>query len=239
VKFTIWEFDLERFGRKNLFCGMCLLPVMRDRLDIILSKTAHRNGMQSKPWRGLWHLVGGSFFPVLALFIPKGMLLVILGTVTAIFVTWEIVRFAFPSVNRWMMSHFGVILKEEEGFRLTGSTYLLLSSLAVFVLFDKYVAIASLLFLSIGDLMATVIGGKYGRRIVFNKSLEGSLACLASCLLIGMAVTKVSPVMVLPVAVVGAASATIVELLPIPVDDNLTIPLFSAGIMTLAALYFV
>lgn len=212
---------------------------MMNRASALLLRIDNRDSTQGKPWRRLWHLGGGSFFPILALFIPKGMLLVILGTVTAIFITWEIVRFAFPSVNQWMMSHFGVILKEEEGFRLTGSTYLLLSSLAVFLLFDKYVAIASLLFLSIGDLMATVVGGKFGKRIVLKKSLEGSLACLASCLLIGMAMTRVSPVMVLPVAVVGAASATIVELLPIPIDDNLTIPLFSAGIMTLAMLYFV
>ena len=210
-----------------------------DRKDIILSKTACGDGMQSKLWRRLWHLVGGSFFPILALFIPKGILLIILGTMTGLFVAWEIVRFASPSVNRWMMLHLGVILKKEEGFRLTGSTYLLVSSLAVFLLFEKYIAITSLLFLSIGDLMAAVIGEKFGKRIVFNKSLEGSLACLASCLLIGLVMTRVSPAIVLPVAIVGAVSATTVELLPIPIDDNLTIPLFSAGIMTLAAFYFV
>ena len=215
------------------------MPMIGDRKDIILSKTACGDGMQSKLWRRLWHLVGGSFFPILALFIPKGILLIILGTMTGLFVAWEIVRFASPSVNRWMMLHLGVILKKEEGFRLTGSTYLLVSSLAVFLLFEKYIAITSLLFLSIGDLMAAVIGEKFGKRIVFNKSLEGSLACLASCLLIGLVMTRVSPAIVLPVAIVGAVSATTVELLPIPIDDNLTIPLFSAGIMTLAAFYFV
>jgi len=194
--------------------------------------------MQIKPWRQLWHLLGGSFFPILAIFIPMDTLLITLGAITAIFITWETVRFISPSVNQWMVSHLGIILKKEEGFRLTGTTYLLLASLIVFLLFDKYVAIASLFFLSIGDLMATVIGQKFGKRRAFNKSLEGSLACLASCLLIGMTMTIVGPVMVLPVAIVGAATATIVEFLPIPIDDNLTIPSFSAGIMTLAAHYF-
>jgi len=194
--------------------------------------------MQSKPWRRLWHLIGGSFFPILALFIPRGTLLITLGAMTAIFVAWEIVRFNAPKVNRWAVSHLSVILKEEERFRLTGTTYLLLSSLAVFLLFGKYVAITSLLFLSIGDLMASVIGEKYGRRIVFNKSLEGSLACLASCLLIGILMTRIGTTITLPVAIVGAVTATIVELLPIPIDDNLTIPLLGAGAMTLATLYF-
>ena len=198
-------------------------------------ETKERRNIQSKLWRRLWHLLGGSFFPILALFILRETLLITLGAITAIFVAWEIVRFASPRVNLWMVSHLRVILKEEERFRLTGTTYLLLASLAVFLLFDKYVAIASLLFLSIGDLMASVIGERFGKRILFDKSSEGSLACLASCLLIGIVMSRLTPAMALPVAIVGAVSATIVELLPIPVDDNLTIPLVSGGLMTLAA----
>ena len=193
--------------------------------------------MQSKPWRRLWHLVGGSFFPVLALFIPTSALLISLGAVTTLFVAWEITRLTFSNINQWMVTHLGVMLKREERFRLTGSTYLLLSSFAVFVLFDRYVAITSVLFLSIGDFMATVIGEKFGRRRIFGKSLEGSLACLVSCLLIGLVMSRISPVLVLPVAIAGAIPATLVELLPIPIDDNLTIPLFSAGITTLTAFY--
>jgi dolichol kinase len=107
--------------------------------------------MQSKLFRGLWHLLGGSFFPVLALFIPKAVLLITLSILTAIIVAWEITRFASPTINRWTVSHLGLRLKREEGIRLTGTTYLLISTLAVFLLFDKYVAITSLLFLSIGD----------------------------------------------------------------------------------------
>lgn len=192
--------------------------------------------MQSKLWRRLWHLVGGSFFPILALFIPKGALLITLGAMTGIFVVWEIARLNIPRVNKWMVSHLGVILKKEEGFRPTGTTYLLLASLAVFLLFEKYVAITSLLFLSIGDLVATVIGEEYGRPALFSKSLEGSLACLVSCLLIGMLMVGISPTMGLPVAVIGAVTAAIVELLPIPIDDNFTIPLFSGTMMTLTAI---
>ena len=50
--------------------------------------------------------------------------------------------------------------------------------------------------------------------------------------------TRVRLAMVLSVIMVGAVSATIVELLPILINDNLTIPLFTAGILTLAALCF-
>ena len=215
-----------------------LVPMMKSEANSSFCRVIEKSNMKIKPWRRLWHLLGGSFFPVMAFFVPKEALLITLGAMTGVFVAWEIARFVSPEVNRWMVSHIGVILKKGTGFRLTGTTYLLLSSLAVFLLFEKYVVITSLLFLSIGDLMAAVIGEKYGRRLVFNKSLEGSFACLASCLLIGMLMSRISPSMALEVAMVGAVSATIIELLPIPIDDNLTIPLLSAGIMTLAMLYF-
>jgi glycerol-3-phosphate acyltransferase PlsY len=187
-------------------------------------------------WRRLWHLIGGSTFPVLALFIARDILLIFLGAVTALFVAWEIVRFISPSVNRWMASRLRLILKRKERFQLTGSTYLLFASLVVFFFFEKYVAVTSLLFLSIGDFMAATIGQKYGRHRLFKKSLEGSLACLVSCFLIGVVMTQTDSGMALPVALAGAFSATVVELLPIPVDDNFTVPLFSAGVMALTAL---
>ena len=136
----------------------CLPPMMVNRKDTVLYQPARKDSMQGKPWRGLWHLVGGSFFPVLAFFIPRGVLLITLGVMTAIFVAWEIVRFASPAVNRWMVSHLSVILKEEEQFRPTRTTYLLFSSLAVFLLFEKYVAITSRLFICIGARVASVIG---------------------------------------------------------------------------------
>jgi len=189
--------------------------------------------MKTKPWRRLWHLLGGSFFPVLAFFVPKEPLLIILGAMTGVFVVWEIARLNNAKVNKWMTSHLGIILKEEEQFRAIGTTYFLIASLAVFLFFDKYVAITSLLFVSIGDLMATIIGEQYGKPVLSSKSLEGSLACLVSCLLIGMLMSRISPAITLPTALAGAVSATVVELLPIPVDDNLTVPLISGGVMSL------
>ena len=215
-------------------CRWYLVPMMKSEANSSFRRAIEKSNMKTKPWRRLWHLLGGSFFPVLAFFVPKEALLITLGAVTGVFVVWEIARLNNARVNRWMASNLRVILKDEEQHRPTGTTYLLLSSFAVFLLFDKYVAITSLLFVSIGDLMATVIGEEYGRQVLFNnKTLEGSLACLASCLLVGMLLPRIRPSMALGAAMVGAVSATIVELLPIPIDDNLTVPLISGGIMTL------
>jgi len=76
-----------------------------------------------------------------------------------------------------------MILKVEERVRPTGTSYLLLASVVVFLLFEKHVAMMSLLFLSLGDLAATVVGDWFGKWRAFGKSLEGSVTCLAVCLL--------------------------------------------------------
>ena len=59
-----------------------------------------------------WWLV----FPILALFIPKGVLLITLRVMAAIFIVWRIVRFSSLKLNRWMVSHIRVMLKTEERF---------------------------------------------------------------------------------------------------------------------------
>ncbi|OGO31217.1 MAG: hypothetical protein A2Z29_09255 [Chloroflexi bacterium RBG_16_56_11] len=188
------------------------------------------------PWRRLWHVAGGSAFPVLAFFVSRNILLIVLGAAIIVVIGWEIVRLASPGVNQWIAARLRLLLKKKERFQLTGTTYLLLASLATFFFFEKYVAITSLLFLSLGDFMAAAIGVRFGKHKLLAKSLEGSLACLASCLIIGTIMTVTGTGISLPVAFSGAFTATIVELLPIPPDDNLTIPLFSALVMTLTAM---
>jgi dolichol kinase len=58
--------------------------------------------------------------------------------------------------------------------------------------------------------------------------VEGSLACLAGTL----AVAAVTPELTWPIAVTGAVVATIVEGLPLKVDDNVSVPLVSGLVMT-------
>jgi dolichol kinase len=65
-----------------------------------------------------------------------------------------------------------------------------------------------------------------------GKSLEGSSACLVACLAVGVIFSVVTHVS-LWVVVAGALSATVVESLFLLVNDNLSIPLVAAGVMTL------
>jgi glycerol-3-phosphate acyltransferase PlsY len=97
------------------------------------------------------------------------------------------------------------------------------------------VFIAAISFLILGDTVAAFVGLSVGRIRVFRKTVEGTLAGLLVC--IGVAwVVSLLPGLDLPlgIGILGAVSASIVEALPIEVNDNVVIPLLSGTVMMVA-----
>lgn len=136
----------------------------------------------------------------------------------------EVFRLNHMPTRNLFRHFFGELLRNHEEVSLLGSTYLLIACLLSIHLFPKPIAVLALSFLIVGDTMAAIVGKWLGRVRIFDKTLEGSLACLATC----YALTLFVPEVPFHVAVVGAVTATVFELLPIPLDDNFRIPL-SAG----------
>ncbi len=189
--------------------------------------------MAGKAGRRLWHLIGGSLFPILAFFVSEQTLLIALSAVTFAFLIMESIRLLSPRANELFSRYFHGMLKEEERRRPTGSSYLLVASLLAFLLFDRDVAITCLFFLAVGDPMAATFGEQLGSRRAFGWGWRGGLACFLSCLAVGLVLTQVGLNLSPFVIVVGSAAAALITLLPWPIDDNLIIPLFSGGVMTL------
>jgi dolichol kinase len=122
---------------------------------------------------------------------------------------------------------YGRVLREREEHALMGSTYFLLSSMLIILLFPKVIAIVSLLILIVSDTCAALVGKSIGRMRVFGKTAEGSLAFFISALLIVWSFSFLNR----PAGVLAAAGSTLVELLPIHIDDNFTIPLTAGAIL--------
>jgi len=122
---------------------------------------------------------------------------------------------------------FGKVLREEEKPTLMGSTYFLFSTLLTILLFPKSIAIASLLILILSDTCAALVGKGIGNISIFGKTLEGSIAFFFSSLLIVWLYPNLNRFW----GSIGALGATLIEILPIKVDDNLTIPLVAGAIM--------
>ncbi len=111
----------------------------------------------------------------------------------------------------------------------TGATYILLSVCLTVALFPKPIAIAAMAFIIVGDVLAAVVGRSVGRHRFNGKSLEGSLACLCGTLIVALFLPDLS----WSIRLLGAVVATVVEALPLGVDDNISVPILSGLSMTL------
>jgi dolichol kinase len=185
--------------------------------------------------RKIIHLIG-LLIPICYYFFreeDKIIAVIILFALTTICFSLELLRLTNKKVQRLFLTRFSSLLRTHEKQKITGTGYYLLSSLLSVLFFEKELAIACLSFLVLGDMFAAIIGTRFGRtKILANKSLEGSLACFAVCLVIGLFIAWLFPEHLTPqIIAIGALTTTIVELLPIGIDDNLTIPLISGLVM--------
>ena len=162
----------------------------------------------------------------------RGQFRVLFLTLTASAIALDVLRIHERRVRTFFRLFFGEMIREHERMSLLGSTYLLLAALLSIELFPQPVAATAIGFTVIGDAFGALVGRAWGRHKVFNKSLEGGLGCLAACLAWAAFVVSVGGVSA-PVAIAGAVVATVVEMLPIPLDDNLGITLAAGYTMRL------
>jgi glycerol-3-phosphate acyltransferase PlsY len=185
--------------------------------------------------RGAFHAFLGLAFAAALLLLPRLLVLAALATATVGLLIFEAARLRVPSLRRWFSAWFAPLLRKEEEDKLTGSSYFLIGCLLTAVTFPKDITCLAILFLSFGDPTATVVGIWKGRKKLWGRSVEGDIACLIVCILIGTLVAIILENPTLIVAIVGAIFATLFQALPLRLNDNLTIPLGSATAMMLAS----
>jgi len=166
------------------------------------------------------------------IFPNKSDFLKILFGLTCLFLFIDVIRNKFPFIKIFFIKIFGKMLRNHEiKGKFTGATWVMIASLLTISLFPKNIAILSLIFMSLGDTFAALVGRKFGKVAFFNKTFEGFLGGLLPCIIIAFYFNSLP----LYVSIVGAFSAMIIEVVPIPIDDNLSIPVFSASAMTISS----
>jgi dolichol kinase len=145
-------------------------------------------------------------------------------------VVLDVFRIHEQRVKRFFANFFGELIREHEEFSLMGSTYLLIAALLAVEIFPRPVAAAAIGFTVIGDAFAAMVGKAWGRTPFFRKTVEGAAGGLAACLAWAALLAQLGH---LPwgVAIAGALTASLVELLPIPLDDNLGMTLIAGYVM--------
>ena len=183
--------------------------------------------------RRLFHLVNGvSTATAYALFFTHEQVIHIFGSIACIVYVLDRIRIAYPeTVARrapWMNRLF---VRAEEQVRESAMIPYAIAVLLTILTVPKRAALIAIYTLAIADPLAAVVGIRYGRRrIAQNRSLEGSLAFFTATLAIALLVlgngSEGSRLAIAGAAITIGAAAAGCELLPLRIDDNLTIPLF-------------
>jgi len=171
--------------------------------------------------------------PAMAWLLPRGSAIAILALGTAMALTVEWARAGSRLARYLFLTRTRRLLRGREARGLSGATFMAIGYLAVLVLYPLPVAVVAMLYLGLGDASAALIGKRIGRHATpWGKSWEGTAAGFSVNLAVGLAMIGIPP----GAALAGAIAASAAELLPVPPDDNLTVPVIGGGVLWIVTL---
>lgn len=192
------------------------------------------------PWhdelkRKTIHVIGGLLIVggYLGLEMYWGHRLALMGLVLALVL---LLAGEYARLELKLMPFLREVLRPEEERRPTGAVPLLVASIIAFAVFDREIAIAAVLMVTLGDAAAN------WARARFNKNVKGRPLQLTQADIIEFAVNLLVAFLVLQdwnIALPMALVATAVEAFSFKLDDNLTVPIASGfiGQLTIWLLY--
>lgn len=164
----------------------------------------------------------------------------ILGFCACVVYILEQIRINYPELAGNVKVINKYLFRAEEQLKESAGVPYVMGVLLTLISFPKVVALVAIYTLAIADPLSAIIGIRFGKtKVVENKSLEGSLAFFGSCFFITFLVffwwTSFLQIMlgtIILLSFLVAFICSLFEMIPLRIDDNLTIPLFTAG-MTL------
>ncbi len=172
------------------------------------------------------HAAAGGGAAAVAWIAPPSVARAVLLFAVLIALATELLRLRVPAVRRRFDSTLGRMLRPGERRSLTGATTLAIGAALAVLLFPGRVAAIGILYAAFGDAATALVGRRFGRHTYRpGRTVEGTAAFFAVCLLIGLAVPGAGVL----AATAAAAAVTFVEAAPLPVNDNLLIPVAGAA----------
>lgn len=179
--------------------------------------------------RKLVHL-GSAIIPIsYYYFFNREISLLILFCISIFFIFIEMLRINNVFINKIFLKIFGLMIRKSEKNTFTGATISLISCFFLILIFEKKIAVFSMLILCISDGFAAIIGKRWGKNKIFNKSFEGSLAFFLISSIIGLLFLEINILGLLIVSII----LTFSELIPSPINDNIIVPFSAASTISL------
>lgn len=192
--------------------------------------------------------VGRKALHLLALVVPVGM--AYFGTTTALLVLIpastvavgaDVLRAYSKRFARIIRAVFGPLMRREElppvgtGVVINGATSVLIGATLLTLLFPIDIAAGVFAMTMIADAAAALVGRRFGRHRwpASTHTVEGT----AGFLLAGFAVVGALPSLPLAAGAMGVVAAAVVEAAPLPLNDNIRVPLTAALVVTLGQIW--
>lgn len=161
----------------------------------------------------------------------------VLIPLTIFSITLDLSRYYFPSLGKVFYKFFGFMLREHEKNNkkktLNGASYVFISASLVILFFPKLFVLTGFSILIVSDILAALIGRKFGKHKFLFKSFEGTLAFFISASIVVFFTPKIEylPIEYL-IGIIAAFIGAIAENVSYGwADDNFTIPISIGGAM--------
>jgi diacylglycerol kinase (CTP) len=200
-----------------------------DQATAVPAPTATRRDLQLG--RRLFHLANGvAIASAYALLFTHQQLVHVFGTIACLVYIADRIRIHYPEAAARVPWLNRLFFRAEEQFKESAMIPYAIAILLTILTFPKPAALIAIYTLAIADPLAAVVGIRWGgREIVPDRSTEGMVAFFTATLAVSLAVLGVATTApytaVAGAALLIAVVAALFELLPVRIDDNLTIPL--------------
>jgi dolichol kinase len=144
----------------------------------------------------------------------------------------DLARLSFPRFRAQFERTLAPMLRSHEGGRITGATTLAIAFAVIVLLFPREMAVAGIAFAGYADAAGALVGRAFGmHRYPSGKSLEGTIAFTVVAFVVAWTLPSLGIPAALGVAIVLGA----LESAPLPVDDNLLVPIAGAALAWIAS----
>lgn len=186
--------------------------------------------------RRLFHMANGFIIATAyAITFSHQQIVYFCGTIACVMYLLDQVRIAYPERIKKFERFSKYLLRAEEQLKESAAVPYIMANLLTIITFPKVIAISAIYTLAFADPLSAIIGIRFGKhRIVEHKSLEGSAAFFVTSFLAIAIVFSFHGIhgwqtwtTAFGVAFIGSCF----EMIPLKLDDNLTIPIFTAFLL--------